>query len=218
MGYSPPGSSVHGILQARILGWVAISFSRGLSWPRIQTRVSHTAGRFFTFWATREAPVCIAHMYKYAWALYTWASFCVPMWPFVNRGKWHRCLCGYAHVHFLIVFLYIRGCVCQLCLVFWSRMIVRGYECGLTVTMGRRPDSGSRSLLLQAPRQLRITEWLLPGSLLGPLKKPCPSKGTWSQEFSLFCSTKITGDPHCLYNYLLGCPLPCSRLGGGNFL
>ena len=50
-----PGSSVHGILQARILEWVAISFSRGSSWPRDQTQVSHTAGRPFSLWATREA-------------------------------------------------------------------------------------------------------------------------------------------------------------------
>ena len=46
--YSPPGSSVHGILQARILKWVAISFSRGSSLPRNQTWVSCIAGRFFT--------------------------------------------------------------------------------------------------------------------------------------------------------------------------
>ena len=45
---NPPGSSVHGIFQARILDWVAISFSRGPSWPRNQTHVSCTAGRFFT--------------------------------------------------------------------------------------------------------------------------------------------------------------------------
>ena len=51
-----PGSSVHGIFQARILDWVAISFSRGSSLPRYRTRVSHTAGRLFTIWATREAP------------------------------------------------------------------------------------------------------------------------------------------------------------------
>ena len=50
-----PGSSVHGILQAR-LEWVAASFSRGSSWPRNQTQVSCTAGRFFTTGATREAP------------------------------------------------------------------------------------------------------------------------------------------------------------------
>ena len=43
-----PGSSIHGILQARILEWVAIPFSRGLSQPRDQTQVSRTAGRFFT--------------------------------------------------------------------------------------------------------------------------------------------------------------------------
>ena len=51
-----PGSSVHGILQARILEWVAISFSRGSSQPRDQTWVSHIAGRRFNLWATREAP------------------------------------------------------------------------------------------------------------------------------------------------------------------
>ena len=48
MDYSLPGSSVHGILQARILEWVTITFSRGSSWHRDQTRVSYTAGRFFT--------------------------------------------------------------------------------------------------------------------------------------------------------------------------
>ena len=47
MDCSPPGSSVHGILQARILEWVAIPFSRGSSWPRDQTQVSHIARRFF---------------------------------------------------------------------------------------------------------------------------------------------------------------------------
>ena len=54
MECSPPGSSVHGILQARILEWVAISFSGGSSWPRDQTHVSRIAGRFFTIWATKE--------------------------------------------------------------------------------------------------------------------------------------------------------------------
>ena len=43
-----PGSSVHGILQARILEWVAVSFSRGSSRPRDRTQVSSIAGRFFT--------------------------------------------------------------------------------------------------------------------------------------------------------------------------
>ena len=55
MDHSPPGSSVHGILQARILEWVAMPFSRGSSRPRDQTQVSNIAGRFFTSWAIREA-------------------------------------------------------------------------------------------------------------------------------------------------------------------
>ena len=57
MDCSLPGSSVHGILQARVLEWVAISFSRGSSRPRDQTQVSRIAGRFFTLWATREAQI-----------------------------------------------------------------------------------------------------------------------------------------------------------------
>ena len=48
MDCSPPGSSVHGILQARIPEWVAKPSSRGFSWPRDQTQVSLTAGRFWT--------------------------------------------------------------------------------------------------------------------------------------------------------------------------
>ena len=52
---SPPGSSVHGILQARILEWVAMPSSRGSSQPKDQTQVSSIAGGFFTIWATREA-------------------------------------------------------------------------------------------------------------------------------------------------------------------
>ena len=44
-----------GILQARILEWVAILSSRGSFQPRGRTQVSHVAGRFFTSWATREA-------------------------------------------------------------------------------------------------------------------------------------------------------------------
>ena len=54
MDYNQPGSSVHGILQARMLEWVAIPFSRGSSPPRKRTWVSRIAGRFFTIWATRE--------------------------------------------------------------------------------------------------------------------------------------------------------------------
>ena len=56
MDGSPPSSSLHGILQARILKWVMISFCRGSSWPRGQTKVSHIAGRLFTVWDTRETP------------------------------------------------------------------------------------------------------------------------------------------------------------------
>ena len=58
MGYSPPGSSVHGILQARILEWVAMPYSRGSARPKDQTHISYVsciAVRFFTHCSIREA-------------------------------------------------------------------------------------------------------------------------------------------------------------------
>ena len=54
MDCSLPGPFVHGILQARILEWVAIPFSRGSFWLGDRTWVSCTTGRFFTVWATRN--------------------------------------------------------------------------------------------------------------------------------------------------------------------
>ena len=97
MGYSLPGSSVHGIVQA--LEWVAISFSSRSSQPRDLTRVSHTAGRCFTVWATREAtkPLIIKpHSLKES--SYLWFHAFIPcvqsltvsslekMWP--HRMRW----------------------------------------------------------------------------------------------------------------------------------
>ena len=58
MDGSPPGSSIHGIFQARVLEWGAISFSRRSSQPRNWTQVSHIIGRCFTVWATREVLQC----------------------------------------------------------------------------------------------------------------------------------------------------------------
>ena len=58
---SPPGSSVHGILQAGILKWVAMPSSGVSSQPRDRTKVSHIAGGFFTVWATRKARYIYLH-------------------------------------------------------------------------------------------------------------------------------------------------------------
>ena len=55
----PMDYTVHGILQARMLEWAAFPFSRGSFQPRDQTQVSSIAGRFFTSWVTREAPISL---------------------------------------------------------------------------------------------------------------------------------------------------------------
>ena len=74
---SPPGSSVLGILQARILEWVAISFSRGSSQPRDWTHVSHFAGRFFTIRTTREDPRPTIWRSNYLIGLITWVNYLI---------------------------------------------------------------------------------------------------------------------------------------------
>ena len=81
MDCSPPGSSLHGILQARILEWVAMPSSRGSSQPRDQTQVSVIAGRFFTIWTTRETLGCYWNktptvpQLKLVFSLAFWALF-----------------------------------------------------------------------------------------------------------------------------------------------
>ena len=77
---SLPGSSVHGIFQAIVLEWIAISFSRGSSRPRDRTWVSLIVDRCFTIWATREVR---AQWYVYAAAaaksLQSCPTLCDPM-------------------------------------------------------------------------------------------------------------------------------------------
>ena len=79
MDCSLPGSSVHGILQAKIPEWVAIPFSRGSSWLRDHTGVSSITGGFFTFWATREGPN----------PLIRGESACKTRLQLVKRGRGH---------------------------------------------------------------------------------------------------------------------------------
>ena len=65
MDYSPSGFSVHGILQARILEWVALPFSWGSSQSWGWTWVSGIAGRYFIIWATRKALFSLTNIYNF---------------------------------------------------------------------------------------------------------------------------------------------------------
>ena len=106
----PPGSSVHGILQARILQWFAISFSRGSSWPRDRTQVSCIAGRLFNLWATREAPILILRLFiktnsnSLTFTLATWNWF-IHMLNTLYRGK--KCAYTYIMYTYYIYNIYI---------------------------------------------------------------------------------------------------------------
>ena len=79
MDCSPPGFSIHGIFQARVLEWGAIAFSRGSSPPRDRIQVSHIAGRCFTIWASREALKAASKQ-----------ATEIPPWWFIG-GRQERC-------------------------------------------------------------------------------------------------------------------------------
>ena len=86
---SLPGSYVHEISQARILEWVAISFSQGSSQTRNCTWVSYTAGRCFTIWATREILMGGGQLLSQALLIYRWIANPCP----------YRCLHLYSSRH-----------------------------------------------------------------------------------------------------------------------
>ena len=117
------GSPVHGILQARILEWVFIPFSRGSSWPRDRTQVSCIAGIFFTTWATREA-------------LMTWErglSQDSPSWEVSAPARRN------GHAHSLLISM-------------WSAMLSTTWE-NCSHTRRPEPGSWIYHLLMQDPGQ-----------------------------------------------------------------
>ena len=100
---SLPGSSVHGILQPRILEWIAVPFVRGSSWPRDRIRVSCVAGRFFTVWATGKT-------------LYDFHRGCT------NFFSYHMCtkflFSAHPHQHLCLVFLMLAILIGVRCYLF----------------------------------------------------------------------------------------------------
>ena len=97
MDCSLPGSPVHEILQARVLEWVAISFSTGSFQPRDQTQVSCTAGRSFTIWATREAHIRHNSNYEVFWKRQKYENNKRVVVAKVLKGgkmEMHRCSTG----------------------------------------------------------------------------------------------------------------------------
>ena len=91
MHCSPPGSSVRGILQARILEWVAISFSRRSSPPRDWSCVSCIAGRFFIVWADRKAqyklPIPLLLIYPREMKTYVNVESCLQVYIIASKWK-----------------------------------------------------------------------------------------------------------------------------------
>ena len=84
-----PGSSVHGIVQARILEWVAISSSRGFSWCRDWTQVSCIAGRFLPSELWRSPTAQMVKLSVYIYIIYFWFVIAMRFWyiSYIHRIK-----------------------------------------------------------------------------------------------------------------------------------
>ena len=118
----PMDYTVHGILQARILEWIAFPFSKGSSYPRDQTQVSYLAGGFITSWAMRDShrkwsmakcPISGSCLWKHCcyWVLFllcmasgSWYKLCEPLSVTLSEkwGQWglNEMLCKHL-MHFL---------------------------------------------------------------------------------------------------------------------
>ena len=114
MDCSPPGSSVHGILLAGMLKWVAIPFSRGCSWPRDQTHVSCLAGEFFTVWATRKAMILVFLIFSFK-TYFSLSSFTLIKRFFSSSSLSAIRIVSFTHSH-------IWGCWCFSCL-YWFQLV-----------------------------------------------------------------------------------------------
>ena len=106
MDCSPSGSSVHGILQARILEWVAIPFSRVSSLPRDWTQISCIAGGLFTTWATKTSSYWFKFFGRDDMVQRQWIwSACVHICVFVSTYiRSYECMC---------IYVYTCVCVCM---------------------------------------------------------------------------------------------------------
>ena len=87
-----------GILQAGILGWVAMPFSRGSSQPRYRTWVSHITGRLFILWGTKKV-----------WQPLTYPSFLIL--SFQDCYEWIHTVCNLRDWVFLFVFFFLSRCL-----------------------------------------------------------------------------------------------------------
>ena len=139
MSCSLPGSSVRGIFQAIVLGWIAISFSRGSSRPRDQTRVPHIVDRCLTVWATREVLSTVV-IYFSPFHFYWDIMDIVPRWP---SGKEFTCWCRRQ-----------RRCTFNP----WVRKIPWNRKCQPTLVSLPREPHGQRSLAGYSPRGHRESD------------------------------------------------------------
>ena len=180
MDCSLPGSSIHGIFQARILEWVAISFFRRFFRPRAWTQVSGTVGRCFTVWTIREVRawegmVEIRHAKINDWTTHffsystVWArsSGVLAPWPSGNNSEGMQLWSGLVVVG-EVVYKYalcMHAKSLQLCLTPYNPM-----DCS--------PQGSSVHGILQA----RIVEWSAMSSSRGsswPKHRTCVSYVSW---------------------------------------
>ena len=156
MDCSLPGSSVHGILQARILEWVAIPFSKEPSQPRDWTWVSCIAGRFFTIWATENGK---CNYYKCNWLGYNYQFWNLNYVEYISL-----CIYMYIYVYICIcIYMYICICVCIcMCMYMYIYMCIYISLCIIYHTLDHKTVRLPCLILYVVPVSIMdLTEWLI---------------------------------------------------------
>ena len=171
MDCSLPGSSVHGNLQARILEWVAISFSKGSSQPWDQMQIPCITGGFLNIWATKEAQESprILEWVAYLFSRGSSDPGIKPGSPALQWIYWSTCMLScFSHV-WLSVTLWTIACQVPLSMGFSSQEYWSGLPC---LPPGDLPDSWTE------PEQA--------GSL--PLTSPGKPQLTWNKLYIFKCT------------------------------
>ena len=205
-GCTPPGSSAHGLLQARILDWVAISFPRGSSPPRDQTWVSCIADRFFTIWPKRR---------DFTFCLNSHCDKDRSRVASEQTGKeWLQFLSIYLYFLYIFKYYYSKLKILIILMSISKELLASGCRSAAKrVTVfccHRRRCLGMTDVCTCTLEQVQILQWphtqpeKLPavggkGAVSTKLVRNCPEKSHRHQETSSRCSRRRSGAVSALH-------------------
>ena len=188
--------TVHGILQARILEWIAFPFSRGSSQPRDQTQVSCIAGRFSTSWATREALAWDVFCTRYPLILANYLLYMVLTFTALSSQTTPHSF--FLFLHYIENATHKRQWTWPACQIQLLGYLMPAYDCFWNNVRARRT---------QVPYTFLITDpWLWALVLYNSLDSSW--KGNLDFKHTVLWSMSLLSSPLCRLRIKDTCPFP----------